>query len=214
MHQARAATHPPTTARSTTSKAGPRPTAPTSTTSPWPAARTTGSPKKLDHPHQRQSRHRMDRAGAGVGGHRGAVLRPTPRRFQALGAQAAAFHAQFVQALNASRRALMPTLEAANSRRLAPRPVRRPSSRTCWVRSMRPSCSTVCPPIGTRAIGNGLAFVPVQESGNTPTSAGHWDSPRRPTRSITDIFGSPPHPPISGNAASDLHRHAVAGNQN
>ena len=46
----RAATHPPTTARSTTSKAGPRPAAPTSTTSPWPADRTTGSPKKAGPP--------------------------------------------------------------------------------------------------------------------------------------------------------------------
>ena len=46
----RAATHPPTTARSTTLKAGPRPTAPISTTSPWPADHTTDSPKKAGPP--------------------------------------------------------------------------------------------------------------------------------------------------------------------
>ncbi len=45
-----AATPRPTPARSTTSKAGPKPTAPTSTTSPWPAARTTDSSKKAGPP--------------------------------------------------------------------------------------------------------------------------------------------------------------------
>ena len=40
----------PTTARSTTSGAGQPPTAPTSTTSPWPAVQTTDSPKKAGPP--------------------------------------------------------------------------------------------------------------------------------------------------------------------
>ena len=45
-----AVTHPPTTARSTTSKDGPGPAAPTSTTSPWPADPTTDSSKKAGPP--------------------------------------------------------------------------------------------------------------------------------------------------------------------
>jgi Domain of unknown function (DUF222) len=45
-----AVTHPPTTAKSTTCGGGPRPDGPTSTTSPSPAALTTGSPKKAGPP--------------------------------------------------------------------------------------------------------------------------------------------------------------------
>jgi triacylglycerol lipase len=122
-----------------------------------------------------------------------AVFSAHGQGFQALSAQATAFHDQFVQALNASAGSYA-NAEAANVVAFRASPAQTLEQDVLGVINAPFLALNGRPLIGTRAIGNGFAFVQ-HEIQQTPTALATGFNQVGNTL-VTDIFGSPANPPF------------------
>jgi triacylglycerol lipase len=122
-----------------------------------------------------------------------AVFSAHGQGFQALGAQAAAFHAQFVQALNANAGSYAGA-EAANVAAFTASPAQTLEQDLLGVIDAPFLSLAGHPLIGTRAIGNSFAFVQ-QEIQHIPTTLATGFTQVGNTL-VGDIFAAPAIPPI------------------